>query len=335
MIKVAFIGSVGHQSLPFLGASESDDVEVVGVSTVTAEDDFTRLIEFFFTEKGRKEPKVYDNYLKLLDETKPDVVSVSPVYYKHSEVALECMSRGIHVYCEKPVAFDLETLAKMKEVCQKNNVHFTAMHNMRSMSHFQAGYKALQEGLIGRPILITGQKSYAFDNTRPEFYKKRETYGSTLCWVAIHAMDWTYWMAGGMSSIYAAHTTIGNRDYDECESSGVIAFSLKNGGQGCINFDFLKAYKDKVAQDRCRIAGEKGVIEIKQGKAFICTNDEELRELELVEQPNYFMGFLAQVQGKGTSLLSAEDAFEVTRLSLLARKSADENILINPDDYSL
>ncbi|MHC4872465.1 MAG: Gfo/Idh/MocA family protein, partial [Planctomycetota bacterium] len=214
MLKVALIGSAGHQGYAVLGCDGNSDASIAAFATVDKEyDNFDGMINHWYTDKGIEAPPVYDDYKKMLDEVKPDVVSVSPAYFRHAEVAIECLERGIHTFCEKPVAFDLETLKKIKALKEEKGVEFTAMHEMRYHPHFQAAYKALKEGRIGRPIQITGQKSYAFSDSRPQFYKKRETYGSTLCWVAIHAIDWTYWFMGDIQNIYAAHTTIGNMNY--------------------------------------------------------------------------------------------------------------------------
>jgi predicted dehydrogenase len=251
------------------------------------------------------------------------------MFCNHQKISIECLKRNIHVMCEKPVAMDMEELEELKDVYSKSNAQFVGMHAMRYQPNFRAGYKALRAGLIGKPILINSQKSYAFSLQRPQFYKERKKFGSSLCWVAIHAIDWTYWMMGGFENVFAAHTTEGNMGYDSCESSGIIAFKLKERGQGCINFDFLKAQKDTIPQDRCRIAGENGVIEIYNQKAFIATHEQEARELKLEPEESFFRAFIEEIRGEGKCLLNAEDTFEVTRLALLARDSADKNILIN------
>lgn len=333
-MKIVLIGAFGHQGYVTEGVKELKDATIVAVAGGTADEDVTALSKSAEKACGRA-PKIYRDWREMLDRERPNVAGVSPMFCLHQPVSVECLRRDISVICEKPVAFDLGQLKELKAVHAASRGHFIGMHAMRYHPDFLAGRNALQQGLIGRPILINSQKSYSFDLSRPQFYKERSKFGGTLCWVASHAIDWTYWMMGPMDSIFAAHSTLGNQGYGSCESSGVIAFAFKNGGQGCVNFDFLKARKDPMPQDRCRIAGEKGVIEIRYGKAVIETHDAPPRELELPPHNSIFKGFVDRIQGVGECLLSAEDTFEVTRLCLLARQSADTKTLIRADDHSL
>ncbi len=329
-MKVALIGGYGHQGYVTSGVKELSDCNMAAIAKSEPDEDISRLANS--CSGTENPPKIYENWRKMLDTEKPDVVGVSPMFCNHQKISVECLKRNINVMCEKPVAMNLEELSELKEVYSKSSAKFVGMHAMRYQPNFRAGYEAVKNGLIGKPILINSQKSYSFSLERPQFYKERDKFGGSLCWVAIHALDWTYWIMGDVNNMFAAHTTIGNMGYDACESSGVIAFDFKNGGQGCINFDFLKARKDKIAQDRCRIAGEKGVIEIYDGKAFIVTHEQELRELELKEPENFFKCFVEEIRGNGKCLLTAEDTFEVTRLSLLARADADAKQRKEPTD---
>lgn len=331
-MKAVLIGGYGHQGYLISGASALKDFSITAIAPSAPEDDISNLVNYFQSENIKI--TVYDNWRKMLDSEKPDIAGVSPMFCDHQKISVECLRRNIHVMCEKPVAMNFSELDELEKVYKASDAEFAGMHAMRYQPNFYAGYEALKAGLIGKPIQINSQKSYAFSTARPQFYRDRNKFGSSLCWVAIHAIDWTYWMAGPFENVFAAHTTIGNMGYDSCESSGVIAFKFKSGGQGCINFDFLKARKDKIAQDRCRIAGEKGVIEIYENKAWIVTHDEERRELELKPDANFFKCFVDSIRGEGKCLLSAEDTFNVTRIALTARDSADKNILIKCDPNS-
>ncbi len=57
------------------------------------------------------------------------------------------------------------------------------------------GRRAVEVGLVGEPILISSQKSYKYGAERPWFYKGRKTYGGTIPWAGIHALDFMRWVA--------------------------------------------------------------------------------------------------------------------------------------------
>ncbi|MCK5843260.1 MAG: Gfo/Idh/MocA family oxidoreductase [Victivallales bacterium] len=321
-MKVALIGGTGHQGYLLAGLKEMPEHKLIAIAKGTPDEDVSGLFKMTKTALDM-EPPMYDDWIRMLDETTPDIVGVSPIFHLHQPISIECLRRGAHVMCEKPVAMSLDALDELEEVWRSSGSKFVGMHAMRYQPNFRALKNALESGMIGRSVLINSQKSYYFSTVRPEFYKRREFFGGTLCWVASHALDWSHWYMGAVKSINAYHTTVGNKGYGTCESSGVISCCFENGGVGCVNFDFLKAGKDDKARDACRIAGEKGVLEAYEGKAYIVTHDEPKRELTLPPEESFFKTFVDSVKGTGECLLDAKETFAVTRLCLLARESAD------------
>lgn len=49
---------------------------------------------------------VYTDYVKMLDEVKPDAVHVCTPHYEHCEMSVAALKRGVNVLCEKPVCID-------------------------------------------------------------------------------------------------------------------------------------------------------------------------------------------------------------------------------------
>lgn len=81
--------------------------------------------------------------------------------------------------------------------------------------------------------------------------------------------------------------------------------------------------------DRLRVVGTTGIIEVINNKVLLI-NDEVsgIREVPLEQDGSIFLDFLKEVEGKGKCMISAEDSFEVTRICLKARQSADEQRVI-------
>ena len=49
--------------------------------------------------------RAYDDYREMLDREKPQFVAVAPRWVDcHKAMILDCAERGIHVFCEKPLA---------------------------------------------------------------------------------------------------------------------------------------------------------------------------------------------------------------------------------------
>jgi predicted dehydrogenase len=74
--------------------------------------------------------------------------------------------------------------------------------------------------------------------------------------------------------------------------------------------------------DRLRVVGTEGIVEVTDRKAIIIDADGE-RELPLGEPENIFSNFVSHIANGTEPIVNAEQTFAVTRASLLARDSAD------------
>ena len=268
--------------------------------------------------------KRYDDHLEMLDKEALDIVAICRPYSLNAEASIAAAERGIHVISEKPVATNEADLDALANAVQQNDVRLTTMLGMRLDPAIQAAQKAVADGRIGTPILATAQKSYQF-GTRPDFYKRRETYGGTIPWVAIHAVDYTRWAAGlEYTWVAAHHGNLAHPDYPGCEDHGGILFRFSNGGTAMVNLDYLRPKTaPSHGDDRLRIAGSEGIVEVLNGKAHLIPADGEPCELPLGESPDFLVDFNRELNGEGTHIIGPDEAIRVTRICLKARESAD------------
>ena len=140
-------------------------------------------------------------------------------------------------------------------------------------------------------------------------------------------MDWVQWFSGrGVRGVTARHTTRGNHDHGELESSGVCLFALDNGGSAIANIDFFRpAGAQTHGDDRVRVAGPAGVVEVRGAKATLITH-RETRDLDLDPSDSadlLFSDFVGSIRGTAEPRMSLEELYEIIEISLLARESAD------------
>lgn len=324
-MKVVIIGTYGHHGYALEAAEANPEIEIIGIAPGVEEENvqnlYGELVEIYNI-------KLYSNYRKMLDETKPDIAVINTVFAFNNKVAIECLNRKIHCFIEKPIACELDDLQNLRVAYEKSGVHLTAMHEIRYHPWFAAAYKAYQDGLLGEIELITAQKSYGLGQ-RPDFYKNRSTYGGTILWVGIHAIDWIYWFTNGeIEEVVANHTTTGNNNHGELESSALCFYRLKNGGQASVNIDYLRPQgRRQHADDRIRIAGTKGLLEVRDNKAIIIT-DKDTYELPLMTKKLIFNEFINYIYKGSEFMLTEEVVFNVTELAILTRMAADQRKVI-------
>ncbi len=320
-MKAVIIGTSGHIDLALEVRDRLPQVSFVGIAPGSADED-TR--DFFVERLEKSLIPFYDDYRRMLDREKPQVAVVAPFFFLQSAVACDCMERGIHVFVEKPMAVSLEQLERLRRSHAQARVALCPMLESRYRPEFHAAWRAVRDGLIGEPLLITAQKSYKL-GARHAMYTHRATYGGTIPWVAIQAIDWIQWFSGGrIVEVAARQTAQGNRGHGELESSGACLFRLSNSGTGVVSFDYFRPRSAPThGDDRLRLAGEKGTIEIMAGEARLCTNDAPLRHLPQEEPVSIFQEFIRHIEAGAPLRMSAEEAFTVSELSLRAREAAD------------
>lgn len=203
---------------------------------------------------------------------------------------------------------------------------FGLMLNFRYEPSFYTARRLVRDGAIGEPVLAFGQKTYRF-GARPDFYRRRETFGGIIPWVGIHAIDWCRWVSGRRyTAVTASHGNIAAPDYPGLEDHAACLFALDNGGSAAMTFDFLRpAAAPTHGDDRLRLTGTTGYLEIRWPDVFqVVTASGRLKVKP--ERPPYgpFADFLRSVQDPTHQcLVPTEDAFLVTELALLARDAAD------------
>lgn len=102
-------------------------------------------------EKGLTAFSTLDEFLEKGDF---DIVLVATPNNFHKDMSIAAMRSGRHVVCEKPVAMTSEELAEMIGESERNNVIFTVHHNRRWDRDFKIVWKALNDGMVGRPYTI-------------------------------------------------------------------------------------------------------------------------------------------------------------------------------------
>lgn len=97
----------------------------------------------------------YQDYRKMLDEVRPEVVVVATPTALHYEMTVQAVEAGARgVYCEKPMAVDMDTAEKMVSLCRERGVQLIVGHQRRCTSIYRGMKRLIEEGAIGDIYLI-------------------------------------------------------------------------------------------------------------------------------------------------------------------------------------
>jgi predicted dehydrogenase len=116
-------------------------------------------------EKGRAEaadrlkaPAAFADYRKMLDEVKPQVVSICPRWPdQHRDLVLACAERGIHIYMEKPLCRNLAEADAMVAALEKNKVKLALAHQTRYSPKLPIIRELIESGKLGTILELRGR----------------------------------------------------------------------------------------------------------------------------------------------------------------------------------
>jgi predicted dehydrogenase len=324
MVRVGLIGQDGHREILLESIPKLRSVQWTAYAKGEPGED-TAWVQRQFS--GSEKTRVYENYQEMFEKESLDVVGICLPYFRNCEAAIQAARRGIHVLSEKPAALNLPDLARLGQEIRHSGVRYSIMLSMRVLPIFRAARLAVQQGAVGEPILLSSQKTYQFGNARPWYYKARKTYGGTIPWVGIHALDYMRWVSGqDFAQVAAFEGNKAHPQYPGCEDHAGLLMRLSNGGTATCHLDFLRpAGAPTHGDDRLRIAGSEGVLEASdlEKRVSMISAKGNPGDLPLPPPLDFFGSFIGELRGEGEHIVSAEDAFAITRICLKARDAAD------------
>jgi predicted dehydrogenase len=323
--KLALIGARGHFNLPLRVLPQMPQIRVVGVSDGAPDDPAMPLLKWC-SENGH-DPKKFTDYRQMFDATKPDAVVVCGPFELHSQMSIDAIERGIHVFVEKPIALTIADLERVRAAHKKfPDIHVAGMMASRYDPGFLTAWNLIRQGAIGDVRMLNARKSYKLGK-RPPYYHDRATYGGTIPWVGSHAIDWVLWMSGsGVKAISAVHSTEGNEGNGTMERAAACLIALEGGRSATVSIDvFRPSTAPSHGDDWIRIVGTKGVIEARPTSVSLINETHDgSTPVTVMSDRDVFKEFVDQIDGRRPALINAQQTIVLTEVCLLARQSADE-----------
>lgn len=140
---------------------------------------------------------VYTDYKLMLDTEKPDAVHVCTPHYRHAEMIVYALNRGINVLSEKPVCIDVEQYREIKAAAKQSKAQLGVCFQNRYLSSNEflksAADSEKVKNIFAYVSWSRGKNYYQSTDWRGR--KEREG-GGVLMNQAIHTLDLIIWMAG-------------------------------------------------------------------------------------------------------------------------------------------
>ena len=320
IIGAGRIGRVHAQSITYHVAN----AEVKAMSDVRLEG-----VKEFADNLGIKE--VYDDYKKILNDPEIDAVLVCSSTDTHSPISIEAMKAGKHVFCEKPIDFDLDRIAEVLKTEKEAGVKFQTGFNRRFDHNFKAVRDAVASGKIGVPHII---KVTSRDPQAPpvEYVKVS---GGIFLDMTIHDFDMVRYLSGSeVEEVYAAGNVLVDPEIGKAGDvdTAVVTLKFANGAIGVIDNSREAAYG---YDQRAEVFGSKGMVAVSNdtdSSAVISTNDgvsSEKPQFFFLER--YMQSFVDEMKAFFNAIaddtatpVTAIDGLNSVLIGLAAKKSVEE-----------
>lgn len=259
-MRYALIGC-GRISTNHILAAKNNHLEIAAVCDILPE-----AMENLLAKHGLEQDSSiarYTDYIQMLDEVKPTLVSIATESGIHGEIALACIDRGIHVIIEKPMAMSMAEADLIIRRSREKNVKVAACHQNRFNVAVQKTRAALEAGRFGR--LSHGSVHVRWNRNRGYYTQApwRGTWaqdGGCLMNQCIHGVDLLRWMLGDeVEEVYGV-TRQQFHDYLEAEDVGMAVLKFKNGAIGTI--EGTTNVFPKNLEETLYIFGESGTVKI-------------------------------------------------------------------------
>ena len=259
-MRYALIGC-GRISTNHILAAKNNHLEIAAVCDILPE-----AMENVLAKHGLEQDSSiarYTDYIKMLDEVKPTLVSIATESGIHGQIALACIDRGIHVIIEKPMAMSMAEADEIIRRSREKHVKVTACHQNRFNVAVQKTRAALEAGRFGR--LSHGSVHVRWNRNRGYYTQApwRGTWaqdGGCLMNQCIHGVDLLRWMLGDEVEEVYGLTRQQFHDYLEAEDVGMAVLKFKNGAIGTI--EGTTNVFPKNLEETLYLFGETGTVKI-------------------------------------------------------------------------
>ena len=201
-------------------------------------------------------PKVTTDYNTLLVDPQIDAVLVTAPTNTHVEISQAAAKAGKHIFCEKPIAFDLEQIDETLAIVEKAGVKFQVGFNRRFDASFKRVREAVASGEIGEPHIM---RITSRDPAPPPIEYVKVSGGIFLD-MTIHDFDMARYLIG--DEVVEVYATGGVRVDPKIGEAGdidttVITLRFQNGVIGTIDNSREAVYG---YDQRVEVFGSKGMV---------------------------------------------------------------------------
>lgn len=208
-------------------------------------------------------PKAVSDYKIIMQDPEVSAVLICAPAALHADLIMEAARAGKHIFCEKPIDYNIAKIKEAMTVAQECGVKLQIGYNRRFDHNHAAAQKMVAEGKVGevRQIKITSRDPLA---PPPEYFAAvGGSAGGMFLDTSIHDFDMARFLADGaeVTEIYATGSAMINKDQDAAGGVDTTSVILKfdTGAMAIIDNCWQCSYG---YDQRIEVFGSKGALNV-------------------------------------------------------------------------
>ncbi|MBE7038022.1 MAG: Gfo/Idh/MocA family oxidoreductase [Ruminococcaceae bacterium] len=294
----------------------------------------------------------YTDAKKMLDEQKPDLVSVCVPNAFHKEYTIMALNSGANVLCEKPLAVTYKDAVEMFDIAKKNNKILMACQSMRFTPDRIAAKKYIEK--MGADDIYYGEFSRIRRRGIPfwgAFHIKKVSCGGAFLDIGVHMLDELVYLMGNkkVKSVRAVTGKNHKHEIGSLEKSGALTgkvdiarkfnpdeMDVEDFSAGIITFENGAVVNFKVAwaanlpeETSIKFSATRWGMELPCAKVYQGADNEENLEVEKCPYDSVFPGHIyildnlrKALKGEEELIVKSEETINVSAIIDLFYKSA-------------
>src|SRR5208283_956998 len=186
---------------------------------------------------GQYRVQAFTDVGEMLGRARVQALCVCTPHPGHAAPAIAAARAGVHVLVEKPMASTLADCDAMIAAAQAGGSTLGVVSQRRFFPPCQRIRRALDGGLLGRPVLgtatILGWRDQAYYRSDPWRGSWAGEGGGVLVNQSPHQLDLLLWYMGEVSEVFGYWANL-NHPYIEVDDSAVAAVRFRSGALGSI-----------------------------------------------------------------------------------------------------
>ena len=153
--------------------------------------------------------ELFDNYLRLLENPKVDVVSICTPPDRHAEESIAAAKAGKHLLIEKPVAINKTELQAMYETISQAKIKTVISFVLRWNPLILSIKEIVAKGWVGKPLLVQADYWHGPTNINPKRFHKKNWVPMNIGAIVhggCHAMDAARYVLGNAKIVQVSGT---------------------------------------------------------------------------------------------------------------------------------